>query len=188
MESEHRNGYSNPHWKAAGFSSYEKDVDGPGSFRLPARALNIIWGNDPRFWQWTKLTDEDKRFVRFEEGALLLQVNWIEVTGKLELPSLKLGSTGKYKIYYMVKFRADAFGWHSVPVKFKVRHNREETQNRLLLESYREKHDVWHEIPGGEFSVAGNNGGTVEFGMYEVESDWWKGSMVLGGIKVLPAN
>eukprot|EP00261_Vitis_vinifera_P037268 XP_019078511.1 PREDICTED: protein PHLOEM PROTEIN 2-LIKE A5 [Vitis vinifera] len=120
--------------------------------------------------------------IGFKEGMLLLQVNWIEVKGNLNITPTE---DTKYEIYYMVKFRVDAFGWHSAPIKFKVRHKGEETHsNIMILESYREKHDVWHEIPGGEFSVASKDPVNVEFGIFEVDSDWWKGGMVLGGVKI----
>ena len=128
-----------------------------------------------------------KSLTGFKLGALLVQVNWIEVTGKLPLLLFRNASAVRYEIYYVVNFRVDSFGWHSAPIKFKVRINGEETENSMILESYREKHGTWHEIPGGEFSVnVDSDEGSVEFGMYEVESSWWKGSMVLVGVKIKP--
>ncbi|KAK2991704.1 hypothetical protein RJ640_019496 [Escallonia rubra] len=57
----------------------------------------------------------------------------------------------------------------------------------MILEPYRVKPNVWQELPGGEFSVSVSiTGGNVEFGMFEMETDWWKGGMVLAGIKVNP--
>lgn len=118
---------------------------------------------------------------------MLLQVNWIEVTGKLPIISSMAASTPKaYEIFYIVKFRVDAFGWHSVPVKFKVRVNGEEKVKSVMLQLYREKQEEWQEIPGGDFAVPRDTVGTVEFGMFEIESDWWKGGMVLAGIVIKP--
>lgn len=173
-------GYSSPHWKGDG--SYTVDQGFSGLIKVPVKALDITWGNDTRFWQQIDLTDHDTQEIGFKEGMLLLQVNWIEVKGNLNITPTE---DTKYEIYYMVKFRVDAFGWHSAPIKFKVRHKGEETHSNItILESYREKHDVWHEIPGGEFSVASKDPVNVEFGIFEVDSDWWKGGMVLGGVKI----
>ncbi|KAI5563234.1 hypothetical protein POPTR_015G120300v4 [Populus trichocarpa] len=176
---------SGPHWKGDG-SSISSDKACPATCRVPAKALNIIWGNDPRFWQWIKLSEVETRSVGFDEGARLLQVNWIEVTGKLPSTMFNVASATKYGVYYVMKFQVDAFGWHSVPIKFKVRLNGQETVKNFVLESYKEKHDVWHEICGGEFTVSKNAAGVVEFGMFEVKSEWWKGGVVLAGIKIKP--
>ncbi|GMY34944.1 protein phloem protein 2-like a2 [Fagus crenata] len=185
MDSERKDGHSNPHRKAEG--SYIEDPNHQGSFKVPVNALNIIWGNDPRFWQVINLSEEETKLTGFKDGAVLLQVNWTEVTGKVSTNAFKMvAPASKYEIYYIVKFKVDAFGWHSVPIKFKVKINGKETVKSMILESYREKNDVWHEIPGGEFSVVTETTGNVAFGMFEVESDWWKGGMVLAGIKIKP--
>lgn len=128
------------------------------------------------------------RLTGFEEAVLLHQVNWIEVTGKLDIPSLSLTMNTTYTPYYIVKFLPDAFGWHSAPVKFMVKIN--DTQDimstELKLETYAQKPDEWHEIPGGKPFVFDNEilVTSVEFGMFEVETDWWKGGMILGGVKL----
>ncbi|CAI0425294.1 unnamed protein product [Linum tenue] len=106
------------------------------------------------------------------------------VTGRLPA-SLFAGK--KYEVVWLVKFRVDAFGWHSVSVKFKVRQSNEgeEKVRSVVVEPYLQKHKVWHEIFGGEFTVQAA-GGVVEFGMYEIETKWWKGCMVLAGVKIRP--
>ncbi|CAN1806145.1 Protein PHLOEM PROTEIN 2-LIKE A5 [Linum perenne] len=176
---------SSPHWKPSdgGYSLIFRDPNLAGAYRIPARALSVIWGNDPRYWQWIQPSDRDKRESGFKDvGAMLVQVNWIQVSGRVPM-SWFVGR--RYEIVWVVKFRVDAFGWHSVPIKFKVRQgNGEEKVKSVVLEPYRKKHDVWHEISGGEFTVAGRGGGVVEFGMYEVDSEWWKGSMVIAGVKI----
>ncbi|KAJ4702561.1 Phloem protein 2-like protein [Melia azedarach] len=186
MDNEHSHVYSNPHWKAD--DSYLTVQDYSGSIRIPVRALNITWGNVARFWERIPLTEENTKLTGFEEAALLLQVNWIEVTGKLSiLPSMALSTSTTYEILYILKFREDAFGWHSAPVKFKLRINGEDKVKSEILHCYREKQDEWHEIPGGQFTVSKDiTVGMVEFGMFEVESDWWKGGLILAGIKIEP--
>lgn len=155
----------------------EKDEQ---EIRIPAKALNIIWGNDSRFWKWIQLKDKQSLFT---DAAELLQVNWIEVTGKLDFSELH--PQKQYEIVYVVRFNVDAFGWHTTPIKFKVTtsdgHVSEVSE---ILEPYRKIGDVQHEIRGGEFTVPSSGTGQVYFGMYEVNSDWWKGSMILEGVKI----
>lgn len=174
-----------PHWKAD-VSSISSDKACPATCRVPAKALDIIWGNDPRFWQMIKLSEAETRPDGFDEGARLIQVNWIKVTGKLPTAMFNVASPTKYEVYYVMKFQVDAFGWHSAPIKFEVILNGQKTEKNFVLESYKKKPDVWHEICGGEFTVSNDAVGVVKFAMSEVESEWWKGSMVLAGIKLRP--
>ena len=41
--------------------SYIEDPNHQGSFKVPVNALNIIWGNDPRFWQVINLSEEETK-------------------------------------------------------------------------------------------------------------------------------
>ncbi|KAI9122597.1 hypothetical protein K1719_006437 [Acacia pycnantha] len=196
MSSDHHT-VSHAHWKGDG--NLEPDSESPGAFKVPVRALNIIWGNDTRFWRFKNLPDDETRMIGLKEGAWLVQVNWIEVTGRVKKAELykEANSVKKtYGIYYLIKFRADAFGWHSVPIKFKLRVTasksaetntiiEQEDEKIMNLEPYRERQEVWHEIPGGQFSVS-NPDGFLEFGMFEVDSAWWKGNMILAGVKIKP--
>ncbi|KAK4254701.1 hypothetical protein QN277_010044 [Acacia crassicarpa] len=200
MSSSDNRTVSHAHWKGDGHVEAEFRSTGT-IIKVPVRALNIIWGNDTRFWRFRKLPDNETRMIGLKEGAWLVQVNWIEVTGRVKKAELYKGAAKTYGIYYLIKFRADAFGWHSIPIKFKLRvtasksaqttghsHNtiiEQEDGKSMNLEPYREKQEVWHEILGGQFSVS-NCDGFIEFGMLEVESAWWKGNMVLAGVKIKP--
>ncbi|KAJ8758623.1 hypothetical protein K2173_000344 [Erythroxylum novogranatense] len=157
-----------------------------GTVVVPVNALNIIWGNDQRFWKLIRLSEEDRKSTGFTEGMQLVQVNWIEVTGKLPKSTFRGASACQFEIYYIVKFQSDAFGWHSIPIKFKVKDNGSETVKKVMFEPYRDKNQAWQEIPGGVFKISSDWNGVVEFGMLEVESNWWKGGIVLGGVKIKP--
>ncbi|XP_068657443.1 uncharacterized protein PHLOEM PROTEIN 2-LIKE A4-like [Aristolochia californica] len=181
---------SGPHYVAPPMGAYynikkEGKVD---TLFISAKALNIVWGNDSRYWQWRAL-DEPQGF-KPEVGAELQQVNWIEVTGRLdssEVPEFFRGIRSKtYEILWVVNFNVDAFGWQTTPIKFKVASGGQLKQRSEKLEPYRKKGNQWHEISGGEFTVTFHKKGVVDFGMYETESDWWKGSMVLAGVKIRP--
>ncbi|KAG9438932.1 hypothetical protein H6P81_019097 [Aristolochia fimbriata] len=159
---------------------------------ISAEALNIVWGNDKRYWQWRPL-HEKQGFKLEVAGAELQQVNWIQVNGRLDCSKISnffssTRSKTRYEILWVMKFNADAFGWQTAPIKFKVASDGKQEQRSEKLETYRKKSNQWHEIKGGDFTINNANArkGLVHFGMYETESDWWKGSMVLAGVKIRP--
>lgn len=113
-------------------------------------------------------------------------MNWLEVTGKFELVTFSVVPKS-YKVYYVMKFNEDAFGWSHAPIKFKVKWHDGESEMEVNLQRYREKPMTWHKVYVGEFKVVGDGSSMkVEVGMFEVETDWWKGSMILGGIRLEP--
>lgn len=140
------------------------------------------------------------RLTGFEEAAILQQVNWLEITGKFDLhnASSTMTLSRSYKVYYVLKFNEDAFGWNHAAIKFKVKlhdddegilsqENTKPCEMEINLQPYREKPGLWHQIPVGEFKLRkAITALNVEVGMFEVETDWWKGSMILGGIKIKP--
>ncbi|KAG9438931.1 hypothetical protein H6P81_019096 [Aristolochia fimbriata] len=85
-----------------------------------------------------------------------------------------------YEIFWVVKFNVDAFRWNNVPIKFKVAAaasgGGRYKQWSEKLDAYRRRSGgQWHEIKGGEFTVSPGGKGLFHFGMFETESDWWKG-------------
>ncbi|KAK8952493.1 putative F-box protein PP2-B2 [Platanthera zijinensis] len=176
------------HWPGDQSVEYIKREN--GGIHISAKALRIVWGNDSRFWQWTKIEDSC-----FEIGAELIQVNWLEVNGALDLQKFPLDPLKAYEIVYVVKFMADAFGWHAPPITFEVcsawdgkKSRRAETLEHYYLKE--EKKKSWIEIHGGEFSLpsAASNYNKIEFGMNEVKTEWWKGGIVLEGVKITPKH
>ncbi|XP_047973616.1 protein PHLOEM PROTEIN 2-LIKE A1-like [Salvia hispanica] len=179
------NVHSDPH--LIGDPSKVKGPDSDGSFGIPVRALNITWGNDPRYWELVKFCETESKLAGFEEGVALQQVNWLQVTGKFELVTFNIVPK-LYKVYYMMKFNEDAFGWNHAPIKFKVKlEGGSESEVKVNLHKYREKPMMWHKVYVGEFNVVGDGSSmTVEVGMFEVETDWWKGGAILGGVRIEP--
>ncbi|XP_038985679.1 uncharacterized protein PHLOEM PROTEIN 2-LIKE A4-like [Phoenix dactylifera] len=168
-----------PHW--TGDHGVSEDRDG---FHFRAKALDITWGNDSRFWQWVRLNKHESSKLKFDEGAELIQVNWIEVKGTLDAKKL---SRSTYEVHYMIKFKDDAFGWHSSHITFQVTlPNGQKSRKTLVLENYRKACNVWHEIHGGEFSLISGTRGKVAFSMYGDDSEWWKGGIILGGVTIKP--
>lgn len=115
-------------------------------------------------------------------------MNWLEVTTNLNMSKLGLSlPSTTCQIFWVVKFKVDAFGWHLSPVSFGVASDGKKNRTSKMLEDYKNKTDVWHEIYGGEFTISpGSTSTTVEIEMFDVQSDWWKGSMILGGVILKP--
>ncbi|XP_060192550.1 protein PHLOEM PROTEIN 2-LIKE A9-like isoform X2 [Lycium barbarum] len=67
------------------------------------KALNIVWGNDERFWRLPKYEND---------GAELIQVNWLEVTGCID----NIVEKKSYDIGFTMSLMTDAFGWNDSPV------------------------------------------------------------------------
>uniref|UniRef100_A0A0A8ZWW5 F-box domain-containing protein n=1 Tax=Arundo donax TaxID=35708 RepID=A0A0A8ZWW5_ARUDO len=77
---------------------------GAKCFMLSARALSIVWGDDPACWIWTASFPGS----RFPEVAELVDVCWLEITGKLNLSLLSAGTT--YAAYLVYTIAADSYG------------------------------------------------------------------------------
>ncbi|KAG9438935.1 hypothetical protein H6P81_019100 [Aristolochia fimbriata] len=167
---------SGPHYNAVPMD-FETDPN-DGSIFIPAKALNIVWGNDKRYWNWST--------TKPEEGVQLVQVNWIQVTGSVDCSKLSSPIIPKtYEIIWEIKFNVDAFGWKNAPVKFKVATDRKQDVEVKNLFGIRKESGQWHQVQGGEFVVDGSCiDGKINFGMFETESDWWKGGMVLRGVRI----
>ncbi|RLN08326.1 putative F-box protein PP2-B12 [Panicum miliaceum] len=71
---------------------------------LSARALSIAWGDDPTCWIWTASLPGS----RFPEVAELVDVCWLEISGKLSLSLLSPGTT--YGAYLVFAIADDSYG------------------------------------------------------------------------------
>ncbi|KAH7679124.1 Phloem protein 2-like protein [Dioscorea alata] len=105
----------------------------------------------------------------------LIQVCWLEVKGILNLEETQhLLPNKTYELFYIIKFEVDSFGWDDGQFHFIY----------LVVCIY--KKNKWHKVLGGEFTVGSTMRGNVKFGMYEIETLWWKGGMVLHGLLIEP--
>ncbi|RLM79353.1 putative F-box protein PP2-B12 [Panicum miliaceum] len=71
---------------------------------LSARALSIVWGDDPTCWIWTASLPGS----RFPEVAELVDVCWLEISGKLSLSLLSPGTT--YAAYLVFAIADESYG------------------------------------------------------------------------------
>lgn len=106
----------------------------------------------------------------------------------LDVQKFSINPMRNYEVIYVVKFKVDAFGWHSSPIIFEVSTpDGKKSRRSEILDNYNKDGHKWHEIYCGEFSLASSNlMGKIVFSMKEVKTDWWKGGMVLEGIKIRP--
>ncbi|WOL12266.1 hypothetical protein Cni_G21032 [Canna indica] len=178
---EHDQSHCNSDHGEGQFIKEEKD-----QIHISAKDMSIAWSKDERFWKWTA-DHPQERCDSSETVAELIQVSGFQVQGSLDLEKHSLHHQKTYEVIYHIKFKVDAFGWHDLPVTFAVAtpdgHRKIKTET---LESYRRTHD-WVEIHGGDFELAADHTkGKVEFGMYETESQKWKGGMVLSHVTIRP--
>lgn len=116
-------------------------------------------------------------------------MSWIEVRGLLDLANFKLSQPTWYEIIYLMKFKADSFGWGQAPISFEIgTSNTAKQRSSISLKSYREEYDKWHELSGGCVEIKPDMAGYLEFGMLEVDTRWWKGGMVFEGVKIRPVG
>lgn len=155
-------------------------------YMLSARELSIISGNDPRFWRWVSRNDS-----RFEEVAALLAVIWLEVGGRIDCRVLSVGC--EYRVLFVLKFGEYPQGWNEKPVKFSVttQEGKETESEHLLMERQRIGIGGWMEVVAGEFTAtaAENNdedSSYIEFCMKEVEAGYWKGGLLIDGVRIEP--
>ncbi|KAH7679137.1 Phloem protein 2-like protein [Dioscorea alata] len=149
------------------------------------KGLDIIWGNDERFWKQVQIP-KDGACLNYGEGMELIQVCWLEVRGILNLEETQHLATNKtYELFYIIKFEVDAFGWDDGPVSLHlVTPDGRKSKRSHNFGEY--KRNEWHKVSGGEFTVGSTIKGNVRYGMYETETLWWKGGMVLHGVLIEP--
>ncbi|CAD5192812.1 unnamed protein product [Musa acuminata subsp. malaccensis] len=105
---------TSPHYKGEqNNSTIKKDGD---TVKIEATALDVTWGNDPRYWSIDKT-----------RGSISLhQVSWLEVSGVfdksvLDTVNAGLDTSKTYSLKFRVKMKADAFGWSGCPVYLMVK-------------------------------------------------------------------
>ncbi|KAL1330950.1 hypothetical protein HN51_048190 [Arachis hypogaea] len=141
------------------------------NFIIKPTGLNIVWGNDPRYWKVT------------ESEAELIQVSWLEVSGVVK--ELKKGK--KYKVEFELNVKRDAFGWDETQVLVMAKASK--TGRYSFKEAKLSGCEGHVTIPSGEplevsFPAAiSDSDANLYFGLYEVWSGRWK-----GGIQIIKAN
>ncbi|XP_059625198.1 protein PHLOEM PROTEIN 2-LIKE A9 [Cornus florida] len=160
---------NNPHYEADPTAKEVIKRD-PYDCKIFPRGLNIVWGNDDRYWRMT--TNKN------ESVAELLQVCWLEVSCSIPLVLKK-----RYQIGFTVSLTSDAFGWSGchVFIMAKLGKKGKYIWKKLLLTTQTDKaefqipeENLFMEVPS---QVASEDDRTLYFGLYEVWSGKWKGGL-----------
>ncbi|KAJ7969289.1 Phloem protein 2 [Quillaja saponaria] len=146
--------------------------NGQGGFMIFPRGLTIIWGNDSRYWRIPKETDPNPE-------AELIQVSWVEVTGKVPVKAGK-----KYEISFDVALKSDAFGWNGsqVLVMAKIGKGGKYSHKSAALDAPTRTPNQKFQVPVPklEISVPENTENPeLYFGLYDVWNWKWKGGLVI---------
>nr|GMC71539.1 putative late blight resistance protein homolog R1B-17 [Ipomoea batatas] len=169
------------------------------SLWFEARRLRIEWGDDTRYWIWTR----DSEFGC--EVAKLEQVSWLEI--KLNFDVRGLSKMTCYSAYLVFKLERGRFQDVNTALAG-VRYEKDKTiygsmrgENRhsqvflAKTKSYRDcgrfpdsRSDWWMEIKLGDFYVSSGNEGEVELHLWHASDQFWKSGFIVRGIEVRPVN
>ncbi|XP_061375853.1 protein PHLOEM PROTEIN 2-LIKE A9-like [Gastrolobium bilobum] len=161
--------FKKPHHTAE--SSFVTKVG--GRYEIKPRGLNIVWGNDSRYW---KIPDQG--------NAELIQVSWLEVSGVAN----DVERNKKYTVTFHVKIKEDGFGWNGTEV--------------LVMAKVGKKGKYDYKVatltPGASLSIPiekleitvpqDATDRDLYFGLYEVWSGKWKGGLEIISAEVVPIN
>ncbi|XP_019183858.1 PREDICTED: putative late blight resistance protein homolog R1A-10 [Ipomoea nil] len=168
----------------------ENDVDIKMSVFLEARSLYIPHENNPRYWSWTLDSGH--------EVAVLLDVCWLEIKGKLDTG--RLHKITSYSAYLIFKLQPEAerldVALTSVRyIKDKISYS-ENQRCQVFLAKKRfsedpgrfpnRRHDGWMEIKLGDFYISSTNEGEVEMRLWNI-TQHWKSGLIVKGIEVRPS-
>ncbi|KAK4710673.1 hypothetical protein R3W88_005186 [Solanum pinnatisectum] len=125
--------------------------------------LNIVWGNDKRYWKLPKYE---------KDGAELMQVNWLEVTGCID--NINIAKKTSYNIEFTMSLMTDAFGWSGSPVYLMAKWGDNTQWRKVNLTT---DINVNNKMKSKAITITkgkGNNTDKIYFGLYEVWNKKWK--------------
>ncbi|KAG6392159.1 hypothetical protein SASPL_146370 [Salvia splendens] len=136
--------------------------------KISPRNLNIVRGNDDRYWKVQKNNDS--------AAAELNQVSWLEVTGGVEGTT----TTKSYEVGFIVSLNADAFGWGNYPIYIMIKGGNEDNITWTKVQINPDKKGQF-EIKGklmkSNDQIGASDNEKLSFGLYEVWSGKWKGGL-----------
>uniref|UniRef100_A0A0E0GEQ4 F-box domain-containing protein n=1 Tax=Oryza nivara TaxID=4536 RepID=A0A0E0GEQ4_ORYNI len=154
---------------------------GARCYMLSARALVIIWGDTPRYWRWIPLADSS----RFEEGAELIDVCWMEIRCNIDSRILSPNST--YAAFMVFKIAEGFYGLDTPLQEGTVSLGGRESRREVAFTSidprppqgsaaYPQKRaDGWMEVELGEFFNEDGEDGEVGISLMSKGPNWKRG-------------
>ncbi|KAK8650316.1 hypothetical protein V6N13_139961 [Hibiscus sabdariffa] len=161
---------SKPHHEADNENMDKTKVGNKDALIFKPRNLNIVWGNDNRYWRFPSGNNAD-------EPAELVQVSWLEVTG-----SCILKDSQNYQISFKLSFKRDASGWSGAPVFLMAKVGKKGKYKWKKLKDLDKLPQEPTEFPSADDSfivdgVTRQPDMRLYFGLYEVWSGKWKGGL-----------
>ncbi|XP_072955268.1 protein PHLOEM PROTEIN 2-LIKE A1-like isoform X1 [Typha angustifolia] len=146
---------------------------------LFARDLSITWSEEPAYWYWFPLKEKRNEEI---DVALLLNVCWLEIHGKLNISDLTPRIT--YEVFFIIMMNEPMYGWNT-PVNLRIKLPDGSVQERK--ESLQEKpRGKWMELKVGEFRTQAAQEGEMDISLFEYEGGQWKRGLVVKGILFRP--
>nr|GMD40982.1 putative late blight resistance protein homolog R1B-17 [Ipomoea batatas] len=169
------------------------------SLWFEARRLRIEWGDDTRYWIWTRDSEFGCKVAKLEK------VSWFEIRLNFNVGCLsKMTCYSAYLVFKLesglyrdvntalagVRYEKDKaiYGWM-------LGENRHSQVFLAKTKSYGDcgrfpdnRSDGWMEIKLGNFYVSSGNEGEVELQLWHVSDQLWKSGFIVRGIEVRPLN
>ncbi|OMP07564.1 hypothetical protein COLO4_07232 [Corchorus olitorius] len=178
-------------------------------YMIAPRALQVVWGDTPAYWQWISHPES-----RFKEVARLNFVWWFEIRGKIRTSELSLNTN--YAAYLVFKLQDEAYGFDYYPAEVSLALGADELCSKSVLldpmiegrppgrrfwhwyepdtidlsalsrlEHPKERADGWLEIEIGDFfNRYGDD--EMEMKVMEVQAGVAKSGFILQGIEIRP--
>lgn len=127
--------------------------------------------------------------------AKLNYVWWFEVRGSLE--AKLLSPKTKYAVFFLFKFEEPLDGFNDRYVEFSVSYegSTNSSPKRVILDppeigdtGVQQRADGWMEVEMGDFFNENEDGGLVEFRIWETNCDYLKEGIVVEGVEFRPIN
>ncbi|CAH2068000.1 unnamed protein product [Thlaspi arvense] len=160
-------------------------------YMMAARALNITWGHDQRYWQWISLPD-----TRFTEVAVLNIVWWLDITGKFSISLLSDDTL--YAAYLVFKWNLAPYGFRQPveaslvlsgtdpvdvqPSMVSLMHN-PGSEEGLCAQL---RSDGWYEVELGHLFKRRGDMGEFEMSLRETKKPFEKKGLIVHGMEIRP--
>ncbi|CAH8387664.1 unnamed protein product [Eruca vesicaria subsp. sativa] len=176
-------------------SFWLEKASGKRCIMLSAMNLSIIWGDIPQYWGWITIPE-----ARFESVAILRNVCWFEIRGRVNTHVLTPGT--RYSAYIVFK-KAYCYGFDDVAIEAGVGVGGHEASTRTICFNTdvddepeagwiypEERKDGWMEIELGEFFNGEGvmKGDEIEMSALETRELGWKHGLIIQGIEIRPAD
>ncbi|GMP49630.1 hypothetical protein CsSME_00016555 [Camellia sinensis var. sinensis] len=147
-------------------------------FALFPREFYICWGENPKYWKWTKEKEPSGEDI---EVAELLDVCWLEVRGKIDTIDLSPGAL--YEIVFVLKVYENPnddiekkhISNYTLTLTIIPPRVKRLSRQAILKENLAGN---WFEIVVGEFIMSPENVGIMEFSIEEYTPTWKNGLAV----------